>query len=80
MQEEEILNEIILNKELIDSPLLLAWIQESECNRDAFIAYKNRYALLQTGEEISEHDILKDLRLVKKATRKSRSYFFKALF
>lgn len=78
--EEEILNEIILNKELIDSPLLLAWIQESENNRDTFIAYKNRYALLQSGDEMSEQDILKDLKSVRKAARKSKSYSLRNTF
>ena len=80
MEQEEILNEIISNKELIDSPLLLAWIQESEDNRDAFIAYKNRHALLWTGAEMSEQDILKDLKVVKNATRKSRSHSIKRTF
>ena len=80
MNQEEILNEIISNKELIDSPLLLSWIQESKDNHDAFIAYKNRQALLQTGAEMSEQDILKDLRVVKKAFGKSKSYSLKNTF
>ena len=67
-QEEKIINEIISNKELSQSTLLLSWIQESDENRTAYIAYKNTYALMQTGAEMSEHEILKDLKAFKKAT------------
>lgn len=80
MKQEKIINEIISNKELMDSPLLLTWIQESEENLNAFIAYKNSHALTQTGAEMSENDILEGLEAVRKATRKSRKYIFKHPF
>ena len=47
MKQEEIINGIIFNKELSNSPLLISWIQESEENRDVYIAYKNSSALIQ---------------------------------
>lgn len=49
MKQEEIINEIIFNKELRNSPLLLSWIQESEENRDVYyISYKPDTSVMST--------------------------------
>lgn len=72
MKQEEIINEIIFNKELRNSPLLLSWILESEENRDVYIRYKNSSALMQSGDGMSERQILKDLEAIKKTIGRSK--------
>lgn len=75
--EERIINEIVSNKELSQSALLMSWIQESDENRAAYIEYKNKYALMQTGAEMTENEVLEELKAFKKATAKPRISIFK---
>lgn len=75
MDKQTIINEIINNKELKDSPLLLTWICESDENRNLYIKYKNNYALMREGHSMSELEILSDLNKIKKKSHKSRKKF-----
>ena len=80
MKQEEIINDIVNNKELSKSPLLLSWIEASEDNLNAYIAYKNSNALLQNGAEMTNREILKDLKTIKKATQISKTHSFNYTF
>lgn len=67
--QEEIIKEIVSNKELCESPLLLSWIEQSEKNRNAYVRYKNSYALLQSGKSMTEHEIIKNLESIKNSRK-----------
>lgn len=71
MTRKEVINEIISKKELTDSLLLLAWIQESEENRNAYIKLKNRHALMQDGHGMADHEILKALESVRETSKRT---------
>lgn len=80
MNQNEIINEILSDRELSSSPLLLSWIQESAENQNTYIVYKNSHALMQTGTEMTDREILNDLKKIKKIAYKSKKRYFKQTF
>lgn len=80
MKTEDIINEVISNKDLKNSPSLMFWIQKSEKNRNEYIAYKNSTALIQNGAEMTDRVIKKDLKAIYKTKGKSNKYFSQQVF
>ncbi|RIH64632.1 FecR family protein [Mariniphaga sediminis] len=75
MEQKEIIEKIINNEPLYRSEELISWIRESEANRDEYIRYKNAWALLQQGREMSEKFIAEDFEAVKRKMKMPRRQF-----
>lgn len=71
MEQKEIIEKIIRNEPLFRSKELLSWIRESEENRDEFIRYKNTWAMLQQGKEMSEKFVADDFKRMKRRIKTS---------
>jgi len=72
MEHEKLISVITRNQSVSDHPDVNEWISQSEENKGEYIRYKNLFALLQTGSEISDKQIEDGLSQVKNRIRHPR--------
>lgn len=65
--------ERILSDGDLPNPSLISWIKKSDKNLRTYVAYKNMYALMQDGAEMTESEILNDFDIVKEAINRHNS-------
>jgi transmembrane sensor len=65
MEKENIIENIVSNRELNTSEEFIHWVESSEENKKEYIRYKNSWALLQRGREMDEKHIAEGFNRVK---------------
>lgn len=73
MEKEKLIESIISVSTKKNNPEVDAWVNESTENREEYIQYKNLWAIMQTGSEISELQIRNSLSEVRKNTPSEKS-------
>jgi ferric-dicitrate binding protein FerR (iron transport regulator) len=71
MDKDKLISFITENQSLYDYPEVASWITRNEENKDEYIRYKNLWAIMQYGDEISEKQIEDGLVKIKKNSRQS---------
>lgn len=72
MEREKLIESIISASTKKNDPEVDAWVNESAENREEYIQYKNLWAIMQTGSEISELQIRNSLSLVRQKTEPAK--------
>ena len=75
MDKEKAIEKITKGESLKDSVELLGWVNQSKDNQETYIRYKNLWALLQQGKEMTPEQVEQGIQDIKKRMRKSNNRF-----
>lgn len=81
MDKEKLIGKILNGESISDSEDILDWINQSKGNEQEYIRYKNVWALLQRGKEMSAETIAEGFQSVKtKTIEQKRNVFSISVF
>ena len=66
MEKDKLISLITSGQSIEDDPKISEWINEAEENKDEYIRYKNLWALMQRGNEITDEQIKEGLTRIRK--------------
>jgi transmembrane sensor len=66
MEKDKLISFIITNQSFNDHPEVMEWINETEENKEEYIRYKNLWAIMQHGNDLSEVKIRDGLLRIRK--------------
>jgi len=72
MEKDKLISLITTNQSLNDHPEVIEWINRTEENKEEYIRYKNLWALMQQGNEMSEEQIKDGLFKIRKNPKQTK--------